>query len=206
MQKQLTNYSETPKNELRAQCRNIRRNMAPEEKAALDRRIESKLLNLWSLREANLVLIYVSTEHEIETKPLISTLLSRKIPVAVPRCNDGEGNMSFYRIYSFDDLEPGAYGLMEPIVEKCEKITDTLHSVCIIPAFMCDTRGYRLGHGKGYYDTFLTDFRGKKISICYDFEVADKLPHTSLDKTVDIVLTDKRTLFITKYSHCIRRR
>lgn len=194
------------KTELRAHSQSLRRSLSPEKKEALDKRIESKLLNLWSLREASLVLIYVSAEREIETKSLISVLLSRNIPVAVPRCNDGEGNMSFYRIYSFDDLEPGAYGLMEPIIEKCEKITETLHTVCVIPALMCDTRGYRLGYGKGYYDTFLTDFRGKKIMLCYDFELVDRLPRTSLDKTADIVLTDKRTLFISKYSHYIRKR
>ena len=44
------------------------------------------------------------------------------------------------------------------LVREEKKAETTEKSVCIVPAFLFDETGFRLGYGKGYYDRFLKDF------------------------------------------------
>ena len=97
--------------------------------------------------------------------------------------------MEFYYITSFDDLQKGAYGILEPIKSKCEKLIDLNEGLCIIPALTFDEQGYRLGFGKGYYDRFLAGFPGKSVVICYsDFVM--KVPAEPHDMMADEIITE----------------
>lgn len=182
------------KRRLREKCKQSRRGLSPEQKAVADRKIKSKLLNLWLLRNAKTVLVYVSTEIEVDTRELINELFLRGVTVAVPKCEDGNGNMSFYKISSFDELEKGFFGVLEPKLSHCEKLTEFSDSVCIVPAFMFDKKGFRLGYGKGYYDRFLANFPGTALGICYNGEVCDRLYHGRFDRPVDMIVTDRQII------------
>lgn len=184
------------KKQLRSECKLKRKELDAQKKKALDRKIRAKLLNLWAIREAKTVLVYISTDIEIDTKETVSQLFSRGKRVAAPRCENLNGDMSFYVIKSFDDLEKGSFSLYEPLPEKCEKLTDFDDSVVIVPAFLFDKKGYRLGYGKGFYDRFLADYNGTAIGICYDFEITDSLYHGKFDRAVDMIVTDKRIIDI----------
>lgn len=182
------------KRRLREKCKQSRRGLSLEQKAVADRKIKSKLLNLWLLRNAKTVLVYVSTEIEVDTRELINELFLRGVTVAVPKCEDGNGNMSFYKISSFDELEKGFFGVLEPKLSHCEKLTEFSDSVCIVPAFMFDKKGFRLGYGKGYYDRFLANFPGTALGICYNGEVCDRLYHGRFDRPVDMIVTDRQII------------
>lgn len=182
------------KRKLREKCKQSRREFLPEQKSTADRKIRGKLLNLWLLRNAKTVLVYVSTEIEVDTRELISELFLRGVTVAVPKCEDAFGNMSFYIIRSFDELKKGFFGVLEPEPSQCEKLTDFSDSVCIVPAFMFDKKGFRLGYGKGYYDRFLADFPGTALGICYNGEVCERLYHGRFDRPVDMIVTDRQII------------
>jgi 5-formyltetrahydrofolate cyclo-ligase len=102
--------------------------------------------------------------------------------------------MDYYYINSFDDLEKGAYGLMEPDINKCQKVTDLNKGICLVPGLVYDREGYRLGFGKGYYDRFLINFHGITIGICYSRCVEQSLPRGFYDKPIDLVVTEKYTV------------
>jgi 5-formyltetrahydrofolate cyclo-ligase len=70
----------------------------------------------------------------------------------------------------------------------------TKGSVCIVPAFMFDRRGYRLGYGKGYYDRYLSKYEGSTIGICYGENLQNELFHGKYDRCVDLIVTDKEIL------------
>lgn len=182
------------KRRLREKCKQSRRGLSPEQKAVADRKIKSKLLNLWLLRNVKTVLVYVSTEIEVDTRELINELFLRGVTVAVPKCEDSNGNMSFYKINSFDELEKGFFGVLEPKLSHCEKLTEFSDSVCIVPAFMFDKKGFRLGYGKGYYDRFLANFPGTALGICYNSELCDRLYHGRFDRPVDMIVTDRQII------------
>lgn len=186
------------KDKLRKASKQYRQSLSKSEKQRLDRKIENKFLNMWQYRDARLILIYVSTEIEIDTKYIIETALKDGKKVAVPKCIDGTRNMDFYIIDGFSCLESGAFGVLEPIPEKCEKLEDFSGGVCVVPALMFDEFGYRLGFGKGYYDRFLANFSGQTLGMCYNACVKESLPHGKYDRRVEKLVTQSKIIITNK--------
>ncbi len=184
------------KNALRAESLKWREQLNRSEKQRMDFKIENKLLTLWKLRDVTTVLAYCSKPLEVDTSLLIKKLFALNKTVAVPRCVPGTRDMEFYVINSFDDLEEGAFGVMEPNPEKCTLLKDYSSSVCVVPALLFDKEGFRLGYGKGYYDRFLSGYSGVCIGITYSACVRDELPHGKFDKKVDIIVTEKENYFL----------
>ena len=180
------------KKQMRSSCKEARRSMDKTLKANLDKKIQNKLLNLFVVREADVVLTYVSTPIEVKTLDFITTLLEQGKKVAVPKCLNDKGDMDFFLINSLDDLEDGYFGVREPNPGTATKVTTTEKTVCIVPAFLFDEKGYRLGYGKGYYDRFLSKFGGKTVGICYEENIRDSLMHGKYDRPVSLIVTEKR--------------
>lgn len=186
------------KNKLREQFKAKRTELSAEEKDRLDKKITNKILNMWQYRDEEIMLVYVSTPIEVDTKQFISKALSDGKTVAVPRCVNGTRNMNFYIIKSLDDLEPGAFNVLEPIIEKCTKLENLNKGLCIVPALSFDKKGFRLGYGKGYYDRFLSNFSGETLGLCYNFCMMDDLPHGKYDRRVDKIITDSNIIIPKK--------
>ncbi len=184
------------KQKLRAESKLYRNELSNNEKAELDSKISDRLFNTWQYKNCEVLLTYVSTEIEVDTREIISRALADGKRVAVPRCIDNTRFMDFYFIKDFDDLEGGYMGVLEPIPEKCEKMTDFSEGLCIVPALMFDLYGYRLGYGKGYYDRFLSNFCGETLGICYNRCVKEKLPHGKFDKCVEKIITQSRIITV----------
>lgn len=172
-----------------------RKSLSRSEKQRMDFKIQSKVMNLWKFREVSTVLLYCAKPVEIDTKLLIERASALGKTVAVPRCVPGTREMDFYVITSFDDLEKGAFGVLEPIPERCRKLNDFTSSVCIVPALVYDKQGFRLGYGKGYYDRFLSGYKGNCIGLAYSDWVKESLPHGKFDRKVDIIVTEKDNYF-----------
>jgi len=141
------------KNELREESKKYRREMSKEDKAERDLRIRRRFQTIYQYPDAKTILCYTSKAIEVDTYGIIQDALDAGKQVAVPRCVDGTRLMEFYLIKSFEDLEKGSFGVMEPIVSKCELLTDFSSSICVVPALGYDLDGYRLGYGAGYYRT-----------------------------------------------------
>lgn len=84
--------------------------------------------------------------------------------------------------------------ILEPIKSKCEKLVNLNEGLCIIPALTFDEQGYRLGFGKGYYDRFLSRFKGDTAGICYECCISNRLPRGRFDRCADVVVTEKRVI------------
>ena len=179
------------KAELRRKYRAIRTELPPECKQEMDRQVLRRVRNLWQYRENDTLLVYVSTAIEVDTRALIEAALADGKRVAVPRCVPGTRNMEFYYIGGIDELEPGTFGVLEPVVEKHEKMTDFSRGLCIVPALCYDWSGFRLGYGGGYYDRFLSNFGGCMIGIGYSSCVRRALPHGRFDRPVELIVTEK---------------
>ena len=91
-----------------------------------------KAITSWDVyQKAETVFCFVGTEDEINTRPVLEDLLKRGKQVGVPKCIS-KGIMEVYKIRSFDDLEPGKYGILEP-KEGCEKISPKAIHLALIP-------------------------------------------------------------------------
>ena len=178
------------KQQLRADSKAYRQSMKPQDKAERDARIRRRLQKMYQYPHARTILCYVSKEIEVDTFGIIEGALAAGKQVAVPRCIDGTRLMEFFLIRSMEDLEKGTFGVLEPIVEKCRKLTDFNRSICIVPALGYDLEGFRLGYGGGYYDRFLSGYKGVKVGAIYAGCVQQKLPRGKFDVPVDVLLTE----------------
>lgn len=179
------------KRELRKKFREIRENMSPQKKSRYDELLKKGFLASREYKNNDIVFAFVSKPIEIDTISIIKAVLKDGKRVAVPRCVADKREMDFFFITSFDQLEKSTYGLMEPIPDKCEKVTDFSNGVCIVPGLAFDSEGFRLGFGMGYYDRFLSQFKGDKIGLCYSSCVKWKLPHGFFDRPVDLIITER---------------
>lgn len=179
------------KSQLREKYREMRLALTPEEKAQKDASIAERITRLWQYRQNDVLLSYVSTPIEVDTKAIIMRALQDGKKVAVPRCVAGTRAMDFYFIDSLDELQSGTFGVLEPPANPEKLFTDFSKGVCLVPAFSYDWNGYRLGYGKGYYDRFLSKFGGNIIGICYSECIRKYLPHGRYDRAVELLVTDR---------------
>ncbi len=186
------------KKELRAKYRGIRENMHPIEKHGYDLEIKNRLLSSSLYKDAKVLLCFVSTNLEIDTIAIIEQGFKDSKTVAVPKCTDEKGNMDFFIIESFDDLEKSTFSLLEPDIKKCKRLINYSDSIAILPGFAFDKDGYRIGFGKGYYDRFLNKYTGKKVAICYNKCIVSKLPRGKYDVAADYIITQKYILTTRK--------
>lgn len=171
------------KKELRDKYRLIRKNI--KNKEYLDNIIFKKAITNDNILKSDIILIYVSTDEEIDTLNIISHLLKTK-KVAVPKIEDGV--MNFYFIKSLDDLEKGYFNILEPTTK--EKVQSFNNSVCITPGICYSHSKYRIGYGKGFYDKFFNKNNIYKIGLCYKKCYIKEEFNDEYDIKVDEVITD----------------
>lgn len=179
------------KKQLREDIKAYRRSLDTLVKAEYDNRILDAVLASYAYRKSATVLTYVSTSIEVDTMELISRALREGKRVACPRCISGTHLMEFYYIKDASDLKPGAFGVLEPDADRERLVTDFYSCVCVVPGLSFDSGGYRLGYGKGYYDRFLSAFRGFTIGLCYSECIHQELPHGRYDKAVGLLITEE---------------
>lgn len=178
------------KKNLRNKFKSIRAEMPKEVKLRKDNAIFNKVISLQKFQQAKILLTYVSTQIEVDTHRLIKYALDQGKQVAVPRCVPGTRLMEFCLINSFDDLEKGTFSVLEP-KKSCRIINFFPNSFCIVPGLGYDINGFRLGYGGGYYDRFLSNYKGTMAGICYVSCLQSNLPHGRFDCTVDLLITEK---------------
>ena len=177
------------KKTLRNKTKKYRRTLDPNYKKKLDKKISKIFLDSCLYKDASTIFCYVSTPIEVDTKIIIEKALSDGKTVAVPRCIKNTRFMEFIPIKSYNDLEKGTFGVLEP--KKCftEGIKGDENTVSLIPALMYDSKGYRLGYGGGYYDRFLSRFKGKSVGIIYSQNITKKLLKGRYDVPVSYIIS-----------------
>ncbi len=157
-----------------------------------DHAIFKNLISLPEFVSATRVFTYLSIEREPDTRALIDYCLKLGKTVALP-CDCGkDGKMSFALLNSpIGTLSAGVYGIPVP-PETAERLDPQASDIIIVPALCYDEKGYRLGHGGGYYDRYLSKHPILSIGLCREALVVDSVPRDSYDKRADIIITDKR--------------
>ena len=174
--------------ELKAQlrCELIARRKAlnADEKAAADLDIFEQIKPY--LDKAGDVFTYASTDIEVDTRRIIAYCLENKIPTALPVSGDSE--LSFFYISKADELIKGRFDIDEP--PRLRPAIADKNTLCVVPALCADGEGLRLGYGKGYYDRFLSGFKGLSVILCYkDFRRS--VPAEPHDIKADITLFNR---------------
>lgn len=176
------------KSDLRAEYLARRRAIPDDMRAHIDAQICRALLASASFRFAKTVLVYAPTRYEVDISPLFEEARRQGKALAFPRCIE-RGVMTFH-IAEPQDLVIGAHNIRAPR-EDAPLLTDTGASVCLVPAVVFDTHGYRIGYGGGYYDRFLSQYDGTTVGITRDGFILPELPRGRYDRAVHAIVTEK---------------
>lgn len=182
------------KKRMRQAYKAVRESLLPEDKARFDACIEEALLDSMSVRYSGKILAYASLAGEVETTEFCRKVLACGRELYLPKSYPG-GILRFFAVGSLEDLQKGAFGVLEPEerVEKAYVPSLQKPDLCLVPGICFDDYGYRIGYGKGYYDRFLANFTGVSMGLAYEACVCrDALPiEKRTDKPVDFIVTEK---------------
>jgi 5-formyltetrahydrofolate cyclo-ligase len=130
---------------------------------------------------------YVAISPEPVLTQVLEETLQRGKTLLLPKCEEG-GTMTARKISSLRQLQPGAFGILEPSLDA-EVVPASEIDLILVPGLAFDGQGHRLGRGKGYYDRFLLTFCGKAMGICS--YLVPRVPVEPHDCRMDAVVTEK---------------
>lgn len=92
-------------------------------------------------------------------------------------------------MWGAEPLEPGMYGLMEPVL--AQHPTPPVE-ILLVPGLAFDGDGYRLGYGGGFYDALLAHLPEGVTALAVGFgcQRVEEVPREPMDHPVDGLCTE----------------
>jgi len=141
---------------------------------------------------ARVVMLYLSTPHEVDTSPLALKCWQTGKTVVVPKVSWDQRRMLPVEITSLQTgLTTNEKGIREPISGK--PIPIAFIDLVIVPGLGFTSDGHRIGRGMGFYDRFLAlpDFLGLSCGLAYDEQIVPTLPVLDHDMPLSMLVTDR---------------
>ena len=96
--------------------------------------------------------------------------------------------MDFYLCKEEELVPQSSFGIKLRVPPQ--QISPVIPDCFLIPGMAFDQSGNRLGKGKGWYDYYLKNIRGKKIGVCFQEQLVNEVPVNDDDIQMDVVITD----------------
>ncbi|CAH2042100.1 unnamed protein product, partial [Iphiclides podalirius] len=172
--------------------------LSTEEKKRQSKVVYEKIINHPSYKTAKNIAIFMSTDQEVDTAPIIAHIKARGASAFVPQYAGGKMRML--------KLEPGdeasmpltRHGIQQHPKEQIrEDALDSGLDLIIAPGVAFTRNGGRVGHGGGYYDKYIAHLRQnpstapKVVAIAFKCQVLDEVPMDQQDEKVDDVIFDE---------------
>ncbi|MBI4180195.1 5-formyltetrahydrofolate cyclo-ligase [bacterium] len=163
--------------------------LSPRRRRGLGRAIRGRLAKVIRGLGPKRIFAFAATFGEPDLWPLYRKLLRRRTDIAFPKV--AGGRMTFHVIRSVDGLRPGTYRILEPVRGR-RAGRPRRNDLILVPCLGVDSKGWRLGHGGGYFDRWLSSSgTGIRLGVAFHVQVARNIPHTSRDERLDGVVTDR---------------
>lgn len=182
------------KKEWRHKIKSALQELSKEEHHIFSTMIKNRLLKQPFLKDFQTIAITISKPPEVDTYGIIEELWGMEKRVVVPKCNPTLRTMDFYEILSFSQLETVYMDLKEPIPSETVYVSPEEIDMVIVPGIVFDHKGYRIGYGGGYYDRYLSGYKGRLVSLAFHLQLVDELPYEAHDIPVDVIITEKASI------------
>jgi 5-formyltetrahydrofolate cyclo-ligase len=181
------------KNSVRQILRQKKDAMIPEDRLLKSHRICHHLREI--ITDGETVMVFTSKEKEVNTKPLIMTLLEQGNPVVVPIIVKEDVSLRLSYLRDFSKLVPSTFGVPEPIGSEIPAAAKDIGTI-ILPMLGFDRKGGRIGYGAGYYDRFLSKTSNlRKIGVAFACQEVDYLPVDEHDIRMDYIITENGIVY-----------
>ena len=181
-----------PKRSIRSRLLAERKALSVAACADLSDEVQQRFIDSGCLQHAGCVALYSPIHNEVGTDVAARQILATGKRLAYPRVR-GDA-LEFVAVTGLEGLAPGTFGVMEPQHGAPVPVTEL--DLIVVPGIAFDRRGHRLGYGRGYYDRALGCCRPDilKVGFAYDFQIVDALPAAKHDRTLSLLMTDKRII------------
>lgn len=157
-------------------------------------RINKRLFKHAFWKQSETIALTISRGREIETSMIIEEAWRQNKKVVIPKCYPDQFKMEFRTFESESQLEIVYFGLKEPIVSKTSLIKAQDIDLVIVPGICFDREGFRIGYGGGYYDRYLSEYKGQTISLAFETQIVPSIPVEPYDMPVHQILTEKEVI------------
>ncbi len=140
-------------------------------------------------KKSSYIAFYFAKSGEVDLKFLIGKAFLNRKKVFLPKTHLKEKRLSFHQIFSFSDLVPGPFNILEPFWKNPEIDVNRL-DVIIVPGIAFDFNKGRIGYGGGFYDRVLANTKAFKIGVAFSFQIFERLPLEPHDQKVDLIITE----------------
>lgn len=178
------------KTEIRKKIRDLKGLMTEADRLHAADAVFAQLEQTAAFMLADNILMYHSLPDELETLRFLKKWNGRK-NFFLPRVHGV--NLELLP-YNESTLEEGYQGIQEPAGSDLFPVEEI--EVIVVPGVAFDNKGRRLGRGKGFYDRLLATTKATKIGIGYEFQLIEEVPAEKHDVPMDIVISEKTTLYI----------
>ena len=180
------------KKALRTFIRKKERTLDPAYKVESSEAICRHLLALDEYKSAKIVFAFAGTEKEIDTSLFMNETIAAGKTLILPR-SAAEHAIDLCVVRSMDDLEAGAYGILEP-KKSCALVTAADIDFAVVPCLSFDRKGRGLGQGGGYYDRLLPQLHCPTVLICREQLLSPEVPVEEHDMRCTMLITEKGVL------------
>lgn len=169
-----------------------RRREADTAQIRIDSRIIcEKVCGLPEFSAAEWVYLYIDCKNEVMTGDIMREALRQGKRIAAPKVIGSD--MIFYEIHSDGDLEPGYFGIREPVNGLPEAGCED--AFLVMPGVAFDGQKHRAGYGGGFYDRYLSVHTGLfKAAVAFEFQMLEQVPAEPTDILPDIIITEERMI------------
>lgn len=183
------------KTEIRKTLLKQRRGLSASKKKQYELQMLNSLRKWDVFKEACIIHIFLSKADEPETSQIIELAWKSGKQIGVPCVLPETLELFHSQLNSFDDLRPGALGVLEPSPKQRTALTPESFDLVIVPGVAFDRQGGRLGYGKGYYDRFLDQSLAFRLALAFDFQILETVPTEMYDVPMDGILTENGFYF-----------
>ncbi|KZE40115.1 5-formyltetrahydrofolate cyclo-ligase [Bhargavaea cecembensis] len=180
------------KKAIRKNILNALKSMSPEEHADRSREAIRRLRADSRYIEAGTIGVTISRFPELDTRPLVEAAWSDGKRVASPKCAPSDRSMQFRWIQSYEELETVYMDLLEPAEDRTLPAGKDEIDLLIVPGVAYSDSGYRVGFGGGYYDRYLMQFGGDRVSLAFEEQLCGEVPVEPHDIPVNSIFTERR--------------
>jgi len=161
--------------------------------------IETRLFEFANFLEAGICLLYVAGPSELPMDGIIRRSFEYNKIVILPAFHENRKTMTLLKVDNPDTdlVVTGVRGVLEPDPSRCKQVPIECVDIAVIPAVALDEKGGRIGTGRGYYDRLIPQLpmTTRKVALGFEEQVIQQVPMESHDRHVDIVITEKRTIY-----------
>ena len=151
--------------------------------------------NLPAFLKARCVALFAPLALEPDIHPLIEEAWAQGKRVVLPLMirRDTRPKLDWHEVAGWDEVVvPGPYGLREPDPLGCPRVPPAELDCVFVPGMAFDAKGFRLGRGGGFYDSFLGLTRPTlpTIGLMFGVQKVPAVPREAHDQALRSMITE----------------